>query len=90
MAAHLHRYGSELHSLSDILQDIKSYNSRFHETFVEHGTRAASALGCVLTTLDQDASHLSAIRIFRGELQQKINNVLALVSLTCLTFAPIM
>ncbi|PMD22291.1 hypothetical protein NA56DRAFT_98631 [Hyaloscypha hepaticicola] len=79
MAAHLHRYGSELHSLSDILEDIKFYNSCFHEKFVERRIREAGALGCITTTLGQVASYLSAIRTFRDELQQKINNVLALL-----------
>ena len=82
MAAPLHRYGSELHSLSDILEDIKFYNSCFHEKFVERRIREAGALGCITTTLGQVASYLSAIRTFRDELQQKINNVLALVGLT--------
>jgi hypothetical protein len=85
MAAHLHRYGSELRSLSDILQDIKSYNSRLHNEFVARGVREASALGCIMTTLDQASSYLAAICSFRDELQQKIDNVLALVSSADLT-----
>jgi hypothetical protein len=82
MAAHLHRYGSELRSLSDILQDIKSYNSHLHDEFAARGVRQAGALGCIMTALDQASSYLAAICLFRDELQQKIDNVLALVSST--------
>ena len=80
MAAHLHRYGSELRSLSEIIHAIKSYNEDFHGVFVAHGVRGADALGRTMKTLDKVASHVSAISTFRDELQQKIDNVLALVS----------
>lgn len=81
MAAHLHRYGSELRSLSEILDHCRAYNSHFHEGFVRLGVRAAADdLGWILTTLDRAASCLSAISTFRDELQRKIDNVLALVS----------
>jgi len=79
MAAHLHRYGSELHSLSDTIQDIKLYNRDFHETFVTAGARAENALAYNMTALDQLSSHLSTIITFRDELRQKIDNVLVLV-----------
>lgn len=80
MAAHLHRYGSELRSLSDILIDLKSYNRDLHDEFVVHGVRDVEALGNIMATLEQAGSYLAAIRSFRDELQQKIDNVLALVS----------
>ena len=80
MAAHLHRYGSELRSLSDILIDLQSYNRDLHDEFVLHGVRDVEALGSIITALEQAASYLTAICSFRDELQQKIDNVLALVS----------
>jgi hypothetical protein len=45
------------------------------------GIRHDNSFGSITTTLDQITSHLSAISSFRDELQQKIANVLALVSL---------
>jgi hypothetical protein len=81
MAAHLHRYGSELQSFCDVVQDIKLYNSWLHDEFVACGIRHDNSFGSIATTLDQIASYLSAISGFRDELQQKIDNILALVGL---------
>jgi hypothetical protein len=81
MAAHIHRYGSELRSLSEILEHCRAYNSHFHESFVRLRVRtAAEDLGWILTALDRTASYLSVISTFRDELQRNIDNVLALVS----------
>ena len=81
MAAHLHRYDSELRSLSEILEHCRTYNSCFHKDFVRLRVRAAADdLGWMLTALDRAASYLSVISTFRDELQRKIDNVLALVS----------
>jgi hypothetical protein len=81
MAAHLHRYASELQSLSEVVQDINLYNSRLHSEFVASGIRQDNSFGSITTILDQIASYLSAISGFRNELQLKIDNILALVGL---------
>jgi hypothetical protein len=79
MAAHLHRYGSELCSLSDILQEMRSYNTQLDGVFVARGFREAGGLGRIMTAFDHATSHMAVIGTFRKELQQKIDNVLALV-----------
>ncbi|KAF2466885.1 uncharacterized protein BDR25DRAFT_327593 [Lindgomyces ingoldianus] len=79
MAAHLHRYGSELRSLSEIISDIKSYNEAFDAVFIAHGVRSADTLIRAVKELDQAASHAAAISTFRDELQHKIDNILALL-----------
>lgn len=78
MAAHLHRYGSKLRSLSEIINDFKVYNLTFNNKFVAHRFRSEDSLG-LMRTLDQACSHISAISTFRDELEHKIDNVLALV-----------
>ena len=79
MAAHLHRYNSELVLLSDVTGDIKRYNEEFHQEFVDRGIRVDEALGSNMRGLEQITSQLSAISRFRDELQLKIDSVLALV-----------
>ena len=79
MTAHLHRYGSELALLSEIVQDIKRYNTDSHEKFVKYGIRPIKALDHISRSLDQISSHLSSISQFRNELQLKTDNVLSLV-----------
>jgi hypothetical protein len=84
MAAHLHRYGSELSLTSDIVQDLKKYNTDYHQTFVDNGLRPhhpTEGLEAIIRGIDQISSQLSAIRAFRDELQLKTTNVLALVRL---------
>ncbi|KAK4197912.1 hypothetical protein QBC40DRAFT_284633 [Triangularia verruculosa] len=80
MAAHLHRYGSELSSLSEILTSCRDYNRRFHQKFALLGIRKTpDDLSNILNALNVAASHLSVISIFRDELERKISNVLALL-----------
>jgi hypothetical protein len=83
MTAHLHRYGSELALLSDIVQDIKKYNTESHEKFVKYSIRPIKALDHISRSLDQISSHLSPISQFRKELQLKTNNVLSLLCCPC-------
>ena len=86
MAAHLHRYRSELRSLAHIVEDIRSYNSHLHNDFVDRGMRESSSLESIIAAIDQITSHVSGISTFRDELQQKIDNVLALVRAALLFF----
>ena len=81
MAAHLHRYGSELRSLSEILDDVKWYNKEFHNKLVENAVRSSDHIEHFMRGLEETHTKLSAISRFRDELQLKIENVLNLVSL---------
>jgi hypothetical protein len=80
MAAHLYRYGSELASLSETVQDIKQYHTDLHQRYVERGIRTADAFESLIRGLAQITTQLSSIVRFRDELQLKTANVLALVS----------
>ncbi|KIX09412.1 uncharacterized protein Z518_00492 [Rhinocladiella mackenziei CBS 650.93] len=79
MAAHLHRYGSELTQLSEIVQDFKWYNNDFHDEFVRLGLREKDALEGFLRGLDHVNTQVCSTSKFRDELEQKINNVLAVL-----------
>jgi hypothetical protein len=79
MAAHLHRYGSELALIQEIFQDIKSFQDEFHKT--EHcGLRNPGRSEALSQGFGQLTSQLASISRFRDELQLKTDNVLALVS----------
>lgn len=80
MAAHLYRYGSELASISETVQNIGQYHSDFHQMYVERGIRTADSFETLIRGLAQITTHLSSITRFRDELQLKTANVLALVS----------
>ena len=80
MTAHLQRYGSELALLADVVQDIKKYNTSFHDKFVDSGLRSATSFDLVSRSLEQITTQLSSITSFRDELQLKTDNVMALVS----------
>jgi hypothetical protein len=80
MAAHLHRYGSELSLVTGIVDDLKKYNQDYHQDLVDAGLRSAQGLAPVSQGIKRIASHLSTIRAFRDELQLKTDNTLALVS----------
>jgi hypothetical protein len=75
----LHRYGSELTQLSEIVQDFKWYNSDFNDEFVRLGLRHKDALEGLLRGLNHINTQVSSISKFRDELEQKIDNVLAMV-----------
>lgn len=71
MAAHLHRYSSELASIEETVLDIfnrhKPLNSRKAFERVQDG-------------LAQILSQVKSVRNFEAELEKKIQNILALVS----------
>ncbi|KAH8743418.1 hypothetical protein BGZ57DRAFT_980425 [Hyaloscypha finlandica] len=79
MAAHLHRYSSELQLLADIVEDIRRYNSTFHSTFLKLGLRPETDPSPIIQGVDQIACQVSALCGFRNELQLKTDNVLALL-----------
>jgi hypothetical protein len=73
MTAHLHRYGSELGWLEDIVADI----AQQHETFFRYARKTQPER--TKFGLAQVASHLAAISSIRQELESKTKNILALV-----------
>lgn len=79
MTAHLYRYGSELALLTDIVQDIKTYNTTFHDKLVNCGLRPDASSELVSRSLEQITTQLSSVTRFRDELQLKTNNVMALL-----------
>lgn len=73
MTAHLHRYGSELGWLEDIVSDIaEQHNAYFRAVRATPPNRTSFGIA-------QVASHLSAISSVRQELENKTKNILALV-----------
>jgi hypothetical protein len=82
MTAHLHRYGSELGWLQDIVSDISAHHASYHEDRTAHREVVKiSAGGRVSLGLRQVGSQLKAVTSFRQELENKTRNILALVSL---------
>lgn len=81
MTAHLHRYGSELERLADIVGHVE----RQHETFFAN--RSGKNTGPTLEAQTQRtklgiiqlSSQLEAVSSFRRELEDKTRNILALV-----------
>jgi uncharacterized phage infection (PIP) family protein YhgE len=77
MAAHLHRYASELNSLVEILSDIENYHKTIHALDIDHDVFQAQR---VENGLRQIASQLQPVKDFEAELEKKLQNILALVS----------
>lgn len=81
MTAHLHRYGSELERLADIVGHVE----RQHETFFAN--RSGKNTGPTLEAQTQRtklgiiqlSSQLEAVSSFRRELEDKTRNILALL-----------
>jgi hypothetical protein len=83
MAAHLHRYGSELGWFEDIVSDISKHHEQFFKDVPSKSGDTRTLAGQRLSIgLVQIASQLKAVNTFRQELQHKTQNILALVSLT--------
>jgi len=75
MAAHLHRYRSELGSLEDTVEDISMHHKEFHE----HDDGAYSDQSRVTLGFSQVKSQVKSVKSFSKELENKIQNILALV-----------
>ena len=80
MAAHLHRYKSELHRVECILSEL---NSPKFETFDIVGEDTYRRVGEHQDSLklEQLMTQLSAIMSFSNELERKVQNILTLVRL---------
>jgi hypothetical protein len=80
MAAHLHRYGSELGWFEGIVADLSAHHDRFFQTQSGRANKAETSAGQRLSVgLVHIAAQLKAVNTFRQELQYKTQNILALV-----------
>lgn len=75
IAAHLHRYRSELNSLIRTTKALKG-----HEEIIRHGHKEPKNIGHSVGGLEQIISQVEATNDFAQELEKKIQNILALVS----------
>jgi hypothetical protein len=78
MASHLHRYGSEIASLQETINDVRKQGTEFHQISV---TLPPCTLGMskeMSGGFEQLSSQAASIKRFRDELQLKTDNVLAL------------
>jgi hypothetical protein len=85
MAAHLHRYSSELERLENILRELLSWHESLSNLIELNGRDEAlethiQAWRCAKLAYEQILSQLRAIRAFGKEIGRKIENILALVS----------
>lgn len=78
IAAHLHRYSSELDSLDTILSATLKHRQILQKTHEQ--LESATFIG-ICQDFAQLASHLKQAKSFVTELEQKSQNILALVSL---------
>ncbi|KAI0969732.1 hypothetical protein F4678DRAFT_438028 [Xylaria arbuscula] len=78
MAAHLHRYKSELHRVETILSELKS--CKFTTTNTSDVSTVAEANdNQVSLNIEQLVSQLGAILSFSNELEKKLQNILTLL-----------
>jgi hypothetical protein len=77
MAAHLHRYASELISTDDTIQNLMTWHLYIHK---KHPSDNDTEFQVIEQNFSQVASQLKAIINFEQELEKKIQNILALVS----------
>tara|TARA_R110002060_G_scaffold69013_2_gene77725 strand:+ start:2013 stop:2324 length:312 start_codon:yes stop_codon:yes gene_type:complete len=82
MAAHLHRYASELNSLDEILSGIKKYHKDTHSDDSTHKFPDESQFQRIENGLQQIVSQLQAVKHFEDELEKKLQNIIALVCLS--------
>ena len=77
-AAHLHRYRYELSSTQDSLVEVKLRHDHYNVSLVK-----ASREPCNYTSecFIQAESHLKQVKAFLWELESKLQNILALVSI---------
>ena len=75
ISAHLHRYGSELLSVEDTISDLMLR----HENAFGRATDATGSMAKIETSLAEAEGHVRATETMRLELEQKTQNILALV-----------
>jgi len=79
MAAHLHRYASELSSISSTVSHISMHHAYVYSKR-SLTSRNETEFDKLEQNLNQILSQLQAVQNFEGELEKKIQNILALVS----------
>lgn len=77
MAAHLHRYASELTSTEFTIENLETWHRYIHE---KHPSDNEGEYQEIEQNFSQVASQLQSIMCFEQELEKKIQNILALVS----------
>ena len=82
MAAHLHRYASELNSQDEILSGISKYHKDTHSDDGMHNFPNEFQFQRIENGLQQVVSQLQPVKHFEEELEKKLQNILALVSLS--------
>jgi len=78
MASHLHRYGSELARLEDIIEGLSKYLAKSKADANNEYEQVESHFDRAQLGLEQVSSQLKAVVAFRQELESKTNNILAL------------
>ncbi|KAK5633904.1 hypothetical protein RRF57_009618 [Xylaria bambusicola] len=78
MAAHLHRYKSELHRVETILSELKSSKFTITDT-LDNSTLGETSDNQGSINIEQLISQLSAILSFSNELERKLQNILTLL-----------
>lgn len=81
IAAHLQRYGSELTSTEETLSDIIRHHDQFLSGAKLEGLRPIADDNLVCNGLNEITSHLRQVKAFLLELETKLKNILALVSI---------
>lgn len=76
VAAHVHRYLSELESLESTVDDIKQRHNEINEKF---GLHEDSDSERIVRALDQVLSQVKAMNTHAKELEKKTGNILALL-----------
>lgn len=80
IAAHLHRYGSELSSTQDTLEDVIKHHKNYQDAFPPQNiTRNQTKYHY----FNQIASHLKQVKTSLQELEVKLQNIMALVCIFC-------
>lgn len=84
MAAHLHRYKTELNRIGLILSDLRTHRQDMTHTPSPDGDEPDDHFSPTVDReaqrIEQLASLLTAISTFSDEMEKKIQNILALVS----------
>lgn len=75
MSAHLHRYGSELLSTEDTVSDLISRHGQIFPTT----TDSSASVAQIELSLTEAKGQVRAAETMRSELEQKIQNILALL-----------
>ena len=89
MTAHLHRYGSELGRLADIVDHVGQEAAELYD-YTGNGSREGALRARLrqrtVLAMAQIRSQLQDVNVFRQELEHKTQNILALVCSSTFSF----